>query len=89
MKTNETTKTDPRLFLVEFYTKGGEINFAWVGATDYPEARTKIATLKTFDEVIQTTEQHAVTKLGGNFRVNTPDANLHFIDVAAKFTGEA
>ena len=73
MKTN--------LYLIEFYTTDGDINFAWVYAADKPAARGKLAESQgnRLDEVITTEEQAVIVPLAGNFRVNTPDANLFII----------
>lgn len=73
------------LFLIEFYTtdprtgeSGWDINFAWVFATDKHAARLLLADRqgKRFGEVITCEQQSSITPLAGEFRVNTPDANL-------------
>lgn len=78
----------PNLYLIEFYTidpktreEGWDINFAWVHAADSEEARAKLAANQgsRFDRVIQTTQQSEIFPLAGDFRVNTPDANLFII----------
>lgn len=76
------------LYLIEFYTNnlvtgesGWEINFAWVRATDKVEAEAKLKANqgKRFDCVITCEEQAEIFPLAGDFRVNTPDANLFII----------
>jgi hypothetical protein len=76
------------LFLIEFYTNnlltlegGWDINFAWVYAPDAKQAEVKLKSLQgpRFDCVIQIGEHAQIVPLAGEFRVNTPDANLFII----------
>ncbi len=76
------------LWLIEFYTNnlstnkhGWEINFAWVYAVDAYQAvsKLKINQGERFDCLITIEEQAEITPLTGDFRVNTPDANLFII----------
>jgi hypothetical protein len=93
-QTNASAATTAQsLYLIEFYTnepngRGGfkhdsawDINFAWVFAADRKAAKAKLAANQgaRFCEVILCDEQAEITKLAGNFRVNTPDANLFII----------
>lgn len=75
------------LYLIEFYTNsttgvsGWEINFAWVFATNKEEAKHKLARNqgRRFDCVISAHQQAEICPLAGNFRCNTPDANLFIL----------
>lgn len=75
------------LYLIEFYTvsdkgvTGWDINFAWVYAANDCEAVRKLRTNqgKRFDCVVTISEQVEIRELAGDFRVNTPDANLFII----------
>lgn len=82
------------LFLIEFYTNepngcGGyrknqawDINFAWVHAEHSTLAIDKLRKQQgaRYCECITIDEQFEITPLAGDFRVNTPDANLFIID---------
>jgi hypothetical protein len=76
------------LFLIEFYTNspkgvaGWDINFAWVFAPDANKAKAKLKSKqgKRFDCVIGCNEQAKIVPLAGDFRVNTPDANLFILN---------
>lgn len=77
------------LYLIEFYTNnlktgesGWEINFAWVFAISRAQAETRLATNQgsRFDCVITCEQQASIFPLAGQFRVNTPDANLFIIN---------
>lgn len=80
--------TIKNLYLIEFYTNsktgvsGWEINFAWVFAISKAKAREKLAAQQgsRFDEVITCEQQASITPLSGQFRVNTPDANLFILN---------
>lgn len=75
------------LYLIEFYTKhpttgegGWAIHFAWVYAVNKAEAKQKLkANRRRFDEVITCEQQASIVPLAGDFKVNTPDANLFII----------
>lgn len=76
------------LYLIEFYTNrpghtndGWEINFAWVHANDKDDAIIKLRRNQggRFDCVITIGQQAEIVPLAGNFRCNTPDANLFII----------
>lgn len=77
------------LYLIEFYTNrpghvndGWGINFAWVFAADKDEAIIKLRKLQgpRFDCVITIEQQAEITPLMGDFRINTPDANLFILN---------
>lgn len=84
---NATPLIHHDLFLIEFYTNGpdGEggwdINFAWVYAPDKASAIVKLSEQQgtRFDCVITCERQSSITPLAGDFRVNTPDANLFIL----------
>ena len=75
------------LYLIEFYTNsatgvsGWEINFAWVRAESKAAAKAKLQLNQgpRFDCVITSEEQAEIVPLAGDFRVNTPDANLFIL----------
>ena len=95
-KTNANAATTAQLFLIEFYTnkpdgKGGfkvneawDINMALVGAESRTAAIEKLKAQQgaRFCETIMVSESSQITALAGQFRVNTKDANLFFIDAA-------
>lgn len=74
-------------YLIEFYTTnpatgegGWDINFAWIFAPTASEAEAKLKANQgsRMDCVITCTEAQ-MSPLAGNFRCNTPDANLFII----------
>lgn len=76
------------LYLIEFYTNnlttgesGWDINFAWVHADTRNRAfeKLKLSQGARFDCVITCEEHTSIAPLAGNFRVNTPDANLFIL----------
>lgn len=89
MNANQQTASIRPLYLIEFYTvnpetgEGGwEINFAWVFALNAEQAKRKLRNNQgnRFDEVITCEQQAEIVPLHGDFRVNTPDANLFIIN---------
>jgi hypothetical protein len=68
-------------YLIEFYTTEGDINFAWVNATTHEEAQQKLVAHQgdRLDTVIQCGYHKVISPLGGDFRVNTPDADLFIL----------
>lgn len=82
-----------RLFLIEFYTnepngRGGfkknadwDINFAWVYSSHSTKAVDKLhkAQGDRYNSCITISEQGEITKLSGDFRVSTTDANLFIL----------
>lgn len=70
------------LYLVEYYRKhpgtgetGFEIRFAWIGAANSDEARSKVKLLPFFDVVIQCEQQAEIFALAG-----VDPADLRFVD---------
>ncbi len=53
------------LYLIEFYTVDGDINFAWVKACNREAALKALGLNVTFSECIQITEQNKIVKLLG------------------------
>lgn len=78
---NETAMSQQKnsLYLIEFYTKHGAINFAWVFAISSFDAKYKLESFSRFDEVIQVTEQAEIVPLSGTTGINTPDANVFIL----------
>lgn len=75
------------LYLIEFYTVEGEIHFAWVKADDGRTACLKLRAHRSsdkperrVDDIIQCGEQAEIVPLAGDFKCNTPDANLFIIN---------
>ena len=64
---------------------GWDINFAWVYADDKAAAKALLEANQglRFDCVITCEQQAQIVPLYGNFRVNTPDANLFILGNAA------
>ena len=58
-----------------------DINFAWVFSPNKEEAKHKLEQNQAsrFDEVISAHQHAEIVPLAGDFRVNTPDANLFII----------
>ena len=89
---SNTTKSDfaaRRLFLIEFYTfekgtHGYDINFAWVFAPTSGDAIDKLKQTQgaRLDDIITYGEQAEITKLAGEFRCNTPEANLFILEAS-------
>jgi hypothetical protein len=74
------SKAKRDLFLIEFYTNDGDINFAWVRAVDADAAEIRLMNeLDHVASIIDVGQQNAIVPLAGDFRVNTPDANLFII----------
>ena len=59
------------LYLIEFYTVDGDINFAWVKACNREAALKALGLNVTFSECIQITEQNEISK-----RLKTLDNKL-------------
>lgn len=52
-------KTTPSTYLIEYYTTGGMIHFAWiVRAINKADAREQVKRLRNFSEVITCEESH-------------------------------
>jgi hypothetical protein len=92
--THNASAAKQALFLIEFYTNepdarggfktnsgGWDINFAWCFAANSGDAECKLKANQgaRFDVVITCDEQAKIAPLAGEFRVNTPDANLFII----------
>ncbi len=59
-----------KTFLVEFYTKDGGIQFAWVEAKHFNHSKTKVSYLKCYDSFIQSS---LFDKAVSNYEIGLPD----------------